>query len=130
MDFNIVLTKHRKKFDKFSKINKLKNKEIIDISNIILSENLCIMKDREYINTLIHLKIIDSFKRNRDIYYIPDFSNKDVLVSNLVTLKKSINLPNINVIMFFDDFIEDDNFITDFFNNVCNFDRLQILKDF
>ena len=130
MDFNIILTKHRKKFDKFSKINKLKNKEIIDISNIILSENLCIIKDREYINTLIHLKIIDSFKRNRDIYYIPDFSNKDVLVSNLVTLKKSINLPNINVIMFFDDFIEDDNFIADFFNNVCNFDRLQILKDF
>lgn len=130
MDFNIVLTKHRKKFDKFSKINKLKNKEIIDISNILLTENLCVIKDREYLNTFIHLKIIEAMRKNKDIYYIPDFSNKDVFVSKLVKLKKSINLPNINVIMFFDDFIEDEDFISDFFNNVSNFDRLQILKDF
>lgn len=130
MDFNIVLTKHRKKFDKFSKINKLKNKEIIDISNILLTENLCVIKDREYLNTFIHLKIIEAMRKNKDIYYIPDFSNKDVFVSKLVKLKKSINLPNINVIMFFDDFIEDEDFISDFFNNVNNFDRLQILKDF
>lgn len=130
MDFNIVLTKHRKKFDKFSKINKLKNKEIIDISNILLTENLCVIKDREYLNTFIYLKIIEAMRKNKDIYYIPDFSNKDVFVSKLVKLKKLINLPNINVIMFFDDFIEDEDFISDFFNNVSNFDRLQILKDF
>jgi len=132
MDFYVVFCKNRKKFDKYVKVNRIKNKVIIDIKDQL--EDIQI-KDREkykdYFNLLIYTKIIQSLKKNKDIYYLPNFYDKNLDTNEILKLKKySQENTNFNILMFYDEFGSDDNTFKDIINHLDVFDSSQIIRDY
>lgn len=132
MNFYIVFTKNRKKFDKYVKVNRIRNKVIIDI-NQQLTEN-DIFEDyeeyKDYFNVLIYTKIVQSMEKNKDIYYLPDFDNNSFDIKNVFNLKDVIvNKMNFNALIFFDEF-EDDNTTSDLLSSIDIFDASQLLKSY
>jgi len=132
MDFYIVLCKSKKKFDKYVKVNRIKNKVIIDIKDQ-LDENQINNNDkfRDFFNLLIYTKISQSIKKRKDIYYIPNFYDKDLDVNQIIKIKNHIdNNINFNVLLFWDEFNKDDKILDDIINNLDVFDNSQIIKDY
>lgn len=132
MDFYIVFCKNRKKFDKYIKVNRIKNKVIIDIKDQI-EENQIDDKDKykDYFNLLIYTRIIQSIKKDKDIYYIPNFYDDDLSISEILNLKKYVNNgSDFNILMFFDEFGQNDSLFMDIINNIDKFDSSQIIKDY
>jgi len=132
MDFYVVFCKNRKKFDKYVKVNRIKNKVIIDIQDQL--EDIQVKdrdKHRDYFNLLIYTKIIQSIKKNKDIYYLPNFHDKTLEINDIIKLKKYIsNNSNFNILMFFDDFNQEDLVFKDVFNYLDIFESSQIIKDY
>ena len=58
MNFYIVLCKSRKKFDKYVKVNKIRNKVIIDIKEQLDIEKITYNEYKDYFNLLIYTKIL------------------------------------------------------------------------
>jgi hypothetical protein len=131
MDFYIVFCKVKKKFDKYVKVNKIKNKVIIDIKGQIEENQINnIDKYKDYFNLLIYTKIIQSLKKNKDIYYIPDFSN-NFSMNEIINMKSHIDENiNFNILIFFDDFGKNDENLKIILNNLDIFDYSQIIKDY
>jgi hypothetical protein len=132
MDFYVVFCKNRKKFDKYVKVNRIKNKVIIDIKDQ-LDENQINDKDRyrDFFNILIYTKISQSMKKEKDIYYIPNFYDKSLDISNVLELKKYMNSKsNFNILMFFDEFGNEDPLFRDLLSNLDVFDSSQIIRDY
>jgi len=132
MDFYVVFCKNRKKFDKYVKVNRIKNKVIIDIKDQL--EDIQ-MKDRnrykDYFNLLIYTKIIQSLKKNKDIYYIPNFYDKSLEITEILNLKKHFkNGTNFNILMFFDEFGTEDDIFKEIIDNLDIFDSSQIIRDY
>ena len=132
MDFYVVFCKNRKKFDKYVKVNRIKNKVIIDIKDQL--EDIQI-KDRnkykDYFNLLIYTKIIQSLKKNKDIYYIPNFYDKSLETTEILDLKKyTEENTNFNILMFFDEFGQDDIMFKEIIENLNIFDSSQIIRDY
>lgn len=103
MNFYIVFTKNRKKFDKYVKVNKVKNKIIIDIKQQLDECNInnSYLEYKEYFNLLIYTKITQSILKKKDIYYLPNFSNKDIIIEDLFKIKKILNdNVNFNILLF------------------------------
>ena len=76
MDFFCVYVKNRKKLDKYVKVNRIRNKYIIDIKKIIEEEDISFDNERTYLKIIIFQKIQQAIDKNKDIYYIPDFDNQ------------------------------------------------------
>ncbi|MDY0268778.1 hypothetical protein [Trichloromonas sp.] len=133
MNFYLVFTKSKKKFDKYVKVNKIRNKVIIDIKQQLeeydIHNNYDIYKS--YFNLLIYNKIVQSFSKNRDIYYIPNFSNKKLDVNDIFKIKKVLD-SNIkfNILIFFDEFKNDEDIYQSILSNMNIFDASQILKSY
>jgi len=132
MDFYVVFCKNRKKFDKYVKVNRIKNKVIIDIKDQLDEIQ---SKDRskyiDYFNLLIYTKIIQSIKKNKDIYYIPNFYDTELKIDEIIKLKRYIqNNAKFNILMFFDDFGKDNDMSNNVINLLDNFDSSQIIKDY
>ncbi len=87
MEFFCVYSKTRKKVDKFIKVNRIKNKYIIDIKKIIEEEEIDI-DDKMYLKVLIFQKIQQAIDKKKDIYYIPDF-DEEFSIEKLLNLKKN-----------------------------------------
>ena len=69
MEFFCVYCKTRKKVDKFIKVNRIKNKYIIDIKKIMEEEEVSFADDKMYLKVLIFQKIqqaIDKKKEKED----------------------------------------------------------------
>jgi hypothetical protein len=129
--FYLVLIKTRKKFDKFVKVNRIKNKVIIDIK-LALEENE-IYDDRfsDYFNLMIYTRIIQSLNKGKDIYYIPNFTNEKLDIKEVLKIKKILKEgTNFNILMFFDEFKEDTRIQNDVLTNLGLFDNSQLLKDY
>jgi hypothetical protein len=77
MNFYLVFTKSRKRFDKYVKVNRIKNKVIIDIKQQLEEYDISYVDYKEYFNLIIYTKIKHSLSKKKDIYYIPNFSNKE-----------------------------------------------------
>ena len=103
MEFFCVYCKTRKKFDKFVKINRIKNKYIIDIRKIIEEEEVDFQSDKTYLKILIFNKIQQAIDKKKDIYYIPDFEN-EFSIEKLLNLKKILGENNFNVLIFYNEF--------------------------
>ena len=58
MDFFCVYVKNRKKLDKYVKVNRIRNKYIIDIKKIIEEEEISFDKERTYLKIIIFQKKI------------------------------------------------------------------------
>ena len=129
MNFFCVYVKTRKKMDKYIKVNRVKNKYIIDIKKIIEEEELSPSDDKIYLKILIFQKIQQAIDKKKDIYYIPDFDN-DFSIEKLLNLKKILGENNFNVLIFYNEFRKNPEIIDDVFSNLSKFSNSQIIRDY
>jgi len=129
MNFFCVYCKTRKKFDKFIKVNKIKNKYIIDIKRIVEEEEVDFEEDKTYLKILIFNKIQQAVDRKKDIYYIPDFDN-EFSIEKLLNLKKILGENNFNVLIFYNEFRKNQELIDEVFSNLSRFSNSQIIRDY
>lgn len=129
MEFFCVYCKTRKKFDKFIKVNGIKNKYIVDIRKIIEEEEVDFNEDKTYLKILIFNKIQQAVDKNKDIYYIPDF-DKDFSIEKLLNLKKILGDNNFNVLIFYNEFRKNPEIMDDVLSNLSKFSNSQIIRDY
>jgi len=129
MNFFCVYVKTRKKMDKYIKVNKVKNKYIIDIKKIIEEEELINLEDKTYFKIIVFNKIQQAIIKNKDIYYIPDFEN-DFSIDKLLNLKKILGENNFNILVFYNEFRKNPDLIDQVFNNLSKFSNSQIIRDY
>ena len=129
MNFFCVYVRTRKKFDKFIKVNKIKNKYIIDIKKIIEEEEASVNVDKTYLKILIFNKIQQAIERKKDIYYIPDFES-EFSIEKLLNLKKILGSNSFNVLVFYNEFRKNQEIIDDLFSNLSKFSNSQIIRDY
>ena len=127
MNFFCVYCKVRKKFDKYVKVNKIKNKYIIDIKKIVEEEEVDFSDDKTYLKILIFNKIQQAVDRRKDIYYIPDFDN-EFSIEKLLNLKKILGENNFNVLIFYNEFRKNQEIIEEVFSNLYKFTSSQIIQ--
>lgn len=131
MNFYIVYCKTRRKFDKYIKINRIRNKVIVDIRELIEQEDIDVESHKDYFNLTVYTKIVHSLKKSKDIYYIPNFRGNNVIVSEILKLKEILNFDiKFNILIFYDEFINDKELLDEVFSNINNFDSSQIIKDY
>ena len=129
MEFFCVYCKTRKKFDKFVKVNAIKNKYIIDINKIMAEEEVDFNNDKTYLKIIIFNKIQQAIDKKKDIYYIPDFDN-EFSIEKLLNLKKILGENNFNVLIFYNEFRRNPEVIDDVFSNLAKFSNSQIIRDY
>jgi hypothetical protein len=129
MEFFCVYCKTRKKFDKFVKVNRVKNKYIIDIKKIIDEEEVDFTQDKTYLKILIFNKIQQAIDKKKDIYYIPDFDN-EFSIEKLLNLKKILGENNFNVLIFYNEFRKSPEVMDDVLSNLSKFSNSQIIRDY
>lgn len=129
MEFFCVYCKTRKKFDKFVKVNRIKNKYIIDIKKIIDEEEVNFESDKTYLKIIIFNKIQQAIDKKKDIYYIPDFDN-DFSIEKLLNLKKILGENNFNVLIFYNEFRKNPDVVDDVLSNLSKFSNSQIIRDY
>ena len=129
MEFFCVYCKTRKKFDKFIKVNRIKNKYIIDIKKIIDEEEVDFKNDKTYLKIIIFNKIQQAIDKKKDIYYIPDFDN-DFSIEKLLNLKKILGENNFNVLIFYNEFRKSPDVMEDVLSNLTKFSNSQIIRDY
>jgi len=131
MNFFIVFCKTRRKFDKYIKINRVRNKVIVDINNLANEYDIDPQVHKDYFNLMVYTRINHSLKKGKDIYYIPDFKTKDIQVSELFKLKEILEFDiNFNILLFYEEFMEDSEILNDVFENMGKFTTSQIIKDY
>jgi hypothetical protein len=129
MQFFCVYIKTRKKFDKYVKINRIRNKYIIDIKKILEEEEVDFNIDKTYLKILIFNKIEQAIEKGKDIYYIPDF-DQDFSIDKLLNLKKILGENEFNVLIFYNEFRKDSELLDDVFGNLSKFSNSQIIRDY
>jgi hypothetical protein len=129
MEFFCVYCKTRKKFDKFIKVNRIKNKYIIDIKKIMEEEEVTFDGDRTYLKILVFNKIQQAIEKKKDIYYIPDFENQ-FSIEKLLNLKKILEENNFNVLIFYNEFRKNPEIMDDVLSNLSKFNNSQIIRDY
>lgn len=129
MEFFCVYCRTRKKFDKFVKINRIKNKYIVDIRKIVDDEDVDFNDDKTYLKILIFNKIQQAIDKKKDIYYIPDF-DKDFSIEKLLNLKKILGENNFNVLVFYNEFRKNPEIMDDVLSNLSKFSNSQIIRDY
>lgn len=131
MNFYLVFTKSRKRFDKYVKVNRIKNKVIIDIKQQLEEYDISYPEYKEYFNLLIYTKIKHSFLKKKDIYYLPNFSNKSLDVEEVFKIKKILDdKVNFIILLFFDEFKDNEEVNQSILSNMNIFDASQILKSY
>lgn len=129
MEFFCVYCKTRKKFDKFVKVNRIKNKYIIDIKRIVDEEEVDFVKDKTYLKILIFNKIQQAIDKKKDIYYIPNF-DEEFSIEKLLNLKKILGENNFNVLIFYNEFRKSPEVMDDVLCNLSKFSNSQIIRDY
>ena len=129
MSFFCVYVKTRKKFDKYLKINAIKNKYIIDIGKIISDEEVDFSTDKTYLKIIIFNKIQQAIDKKKDIYYIPDFGN-EFSIEKLLNLKKILGENDFNILIFYNEWRRDKEILDDALSNLSKFNTTQIIRDY
>jgi len=129
MEFFCVYCKTRKKFDKYVKTNRIKNKYIIDIKRIIDEEEVDFINDKTYLKILVFNKIQQAIEKKKDIYYIPDF-DQEFSIDKLLNLKKILGENNFNVLIFYNEFRRNPDVMDDVLGNLTKFSNSQIIRDY
>ncbi len=130
MQFFCVYVKTRKKLDKYIKVNKIRNKYIVDIKRILEEEEIELDDQRTWLKILIFQKIQQAIEKNKDVYYVPDFES-DFSIEKLLNIKKILGGENdFNVLIFYNDFRKDQSLIDDVFGNLTKFSASQIIRDY
>jgi hypothetical protein len=130
MQFFCVYVKTRKKLDKYIKVNKIKNKYIVDIRKIVEEEEITFDEQRTWLKILIFQKIQQAIEKDKDVYYVPDFES-DFSIEKLLNIKKILGHDNnFNILVFYNDFRKDHQLIDDVFGNLTKFNASQIIRDY
>jgi len=130
MEFYCVYVKTRKKLDKYVKVNRIKNKYIVDIKKILEEEEIDFDKDRTYLKILVNQKIQIAIEKDKDIYYVPDFEH-DFSIEKLLNIKRLLGEENnFNILVFFNDFRKENELLDDVFTNLSKFTNSQIIRDY
>jgi hypothetical protein len=129
MQFFVVYVKQIKKFQKYVKVNKIRNKYIIDIKKISEEEGLDYDSERTYLKILVFNKIQQAIEKNKDIYYIPDFEH-DFSIEKLLNIKKILNENDFNILIFYNEFRKDNDLLQDALGNLTKFSNSQIIRDY
>lgn len=129
MEFFCVYCKTRKKFDKFIKVNKVRNKYIIDIKKIVDEEEVDFNSDKTYLKILVFNKIQQAINKKKNIYYIPDF-DKEFSIEKLLNIKKILGENNFNVLIFYNEFRKNPEIMDDVLSNLSKFSNSQIIRDY
>jgi len=133
MEFYIVFVKNRKKLDKYIKINKIRNKSIIDIKQQLDDHGLEEATEwREYFNLIIYTKITQTIRKNKDVYYIPNLCKINSLdIDSIFQIKDNlIGKINFNLLFFFEDFKDNQKLYENLLSNISLFDAIQIIRDY
>ena len=132
MNFYLILCKSRKKVDKYIKVNRISKKVIIDIK--LAMEESGIKDDDvflEWFNLMVFTRITQALNKEKDVYYIPNFTNKKFDVKEIFKIKSVLKDGTLfNVLMFFDEFKDDIRFQNEVLTNITMFDKSQIIKDY
>ena len=130
MEFFCTYVKTRKKLDKYIKVNRIRNKYIIDIKKIMEEEEISFDKEKTYLKIIIFQKIQQAIDKNKDIYYIPDFDN-EFSIEKLINIRKILGEENnFNVLIFYNEFRKDPNLLDDVLGNLSKFSNSQIIRDY
>lgn len=131
MNFYLVLCKSDRKFSKYVKVNRIKNKVIIDIKKALEENEIYDDKYDDYFNLMIYTRIIQSLNKGKDIYYIPNFTNEKLDIKEVLKIKKILkDGTQFNILMFFDEFKDDTRIQNEVLTNLSLFDNSQLLKDY
>lgn len=131
MNFFIVFCRTRRKFDKYVKINRIRNKVIVDIDELQIEYDYGTSTfDKDYFNLMVYAKISHALKKGKDVYYIPDF-NVELSINQLFKLRELLNIDiSFNALVFYDEFIKTPKILDEIHNNLHNFNVSQIIKDY
>ena len=129
MNFTCVYVKTRKKFDKFVKVNKIRNKYILDVRKMMDEENVDPSGDKIYLKILILNKVQMAIEKNRDIYFIPNFDD-EFSIEKLLNLKKILEDNCFNILVFHDEFEKQPQVLDEAFEYLSYFDNSQIIRDY
>jgi hypothetical protein len=130
MDFFCVYVKTRKKLDKYIKVNKIRNKYIIDIKKIIEEEEITFDKEKTYLKIIIYQKIQQAIEKGKDVYYIPDF-DMEFSIEKLLNMRKILGEENnFNVLIFYNEFRKNSDILGDVLENLSKFSASQIIRDY
>lgn len=130
MNFFCVYVRTRKKMDKYIKVNKIRNKYIVDIKKILEEEEINFEDEKTYLKIIIFQKIQQAIEKDKDVYYVPDFDN-NFSIEKLINIKKILGEENnFNVLIFYNDFRKDTELINDVFGNLSKFSQSQIIRDY
>jgi hypothetical protein len=125
------LYKNRKKIDKFFKVNKIKNKYVVDIRKIIEEEEITnYEEEKTFLKILVMQKVQQAIEKDKDIYYIPDF-DETFSVEKLLNIKKLLGPENnFNVLIFYNEFRKDTEILYEVMDNLSKFSNSQIIRDY
>lgn len=133
MKFYLTFCKTRKKFDKYIKINRVRNKTIIDIKSILEEEKINLNNSDSvyYFKVLVYKRIQTSLEKNKDIYYIPNFNSKNFDISQLLKMRDLLaKTDDFNLLLFHNEFNNQPEWQTYLFDHISDFTTSQILKDY
>ncbi len=131
LNFFLVLCKTKKKIDKYMKLNKIRNKYIIDIKKMLEEEGMTY--EESLTSDLFKIIILKKFnlakEKKKDIYYIPHLSNT-VIYGKFFNIKELLHKShNFNLLYFYEDFDKTQQ-PTEILEKIGEFDLTQILKDY
>ena len=130
MNFFCVYVKNRKKLDKYVKVNKIRNKYIIDIKKIMEEEGISLDNEITYLKILVFQKIQQAIDKKKDIYYLPDFES-EFSIEKLLNIRKILGEGNnFNVLIFYNEFKRDSNLLDELMENLSKFSTSQIIRDY
>lgn len=131
LNFFLVLCKTRKKLDKYMKLNRIRNKYIIDINKMLDETEMTYQEavDSDLFKVMIIKRISMAIEKKKDIYYVPYLKeNKSKPDSKVFNIKTKIDQThNFNLLYFYTDFSEPQSEVLD---RIGEFDLTQILKDY
>ena len=128
-----MFVKNRKKLDKYIKVNKVRNKTIIDIKQQLDDHGLeDVTEWREYFNLIIYTKITQTIRKNKDVYYIPNLCKiSNLEIDDIFQIKENLTGKiNFNLLFFFEDFKDNQKMYENLLSNISLFDAIQIIRDY
>lgn len=133
MEFYVVFVKNRKKLDKYTKINKIRKKRVIEIKQELEDHGLEDTNEwREYFNLMIYTKIMQNIRKNNDIYYIPNINKiNDIEIDEIFQMKENLKEKvKFNLLFFFEDFKDNQKLYENLLSSITLFDAIQIIRDY
>ena len=133
--FFLVLCKTKNKIDKYIKINKIKNKEIINVSKLLEDLDMTYEEGSksDLFKIYIHKKIQTAIRKKRDIYYIPYIEQviNQSKLDEVFKIKDKLEMYfDFNLLYFYDDFNDENIKPQKILDKIDKFDLSQIIKDY